>query len=170
MDKAQTGYTIVKSFTWFLFLIIVLFSIIFLVKNHITLKADIKDIEADIFYQEVMFTKNGITYQDDLTRRSYPGIIDFNKFNKEVVTKTIYYGPENYFLAANFTLNHTDGKFIKSFLYNEEWYNRWKPLTKRFLPGSGSATLVKKQNYVLVKQQENIFPAILSLEIIYPNK
>ena len=62
-----------------MFLIIVLLSVVYLVRSYITLKADIKDIEADIFNQETIFTKNGITYKDEITGRSYPGIIDFNK-------------------------------------------------------------------------------------------
>ena len=168
--KAQTSHTVIKSITWFFFLIIILLSITFLVKSYIRTVIDTKDIEADLFYQEMLFTNNGITYQDEITSRNYPGIIDIDNFNLDTLNKSINYGPENYFIAADFNLRYLDGTLIKSFVYNEKWYDRWKPLTKKYLPGSGSADIVFKQIYVLVKQEEVIFPAILQVEIVYPNK
>ncbi len=168
--KAQISHTVLKSILWFFFLIVVLLSIVFLVRGYITVVIDTKDIEADLFYNEVLFTKGGISYYDTIIDRVYPGIIDINKFNDDVFSKSISYGSTNYFISANLSLISPDGKEIGSFIYNEEWYKKWKPLTKRYLPGPGSATKIQKQSYVLVRQKEGIIPAILYAEIIYPNK
>jgi len=167
--KAQTGHTIIKSITWFIFLIIVLLAITLLVKSHIQTTIDIKDIESELFYQELMFTRDGISYQDKLTTRTYPGIIDLSKFNKNTLIETVSYGKNNYFIAANFSLMKQDRTLIESFLYNEDWFKKWKPLAKTGLLGPGGATILKKQNYVLVKDTTT-YPAILNVEIIYPNK
>ena len=168
--KAQISHTVLKSILWFFFLIVVLLSIVFLVRGYITVVIDTKDIEADLFYSEVLFTKEGISYYDEVIDRAYPGIIDINKFNNEAFSRSISYGSDNYFISANFSLINQEGKEISSFIYNEEGYKKWKPLTKRYMPGPGSATKIQKQSYVLVKQGAGIIPAILYVEIIYPNK
>lgn len=168
--KAQISHTVLKSILWFFFLIVVLLSIVFLVRGYITVVIDTKDIEADLFYSEVLFTREGISYYDTIIDRVYSGIIDINKFNNEVFSRSISYGSENYFISANFSLIDQDGIEIGSFVYNEEWYKKWKPLTKRYLPGPGSATKIQKRSYVLVKQGTDIVPATLYAEIIYSNK
>ncbi len=168
--KAQTSHTMFKSISWFIFLIIILLSVVFLVKNYVKMTIDIKDLEAELFYQESIFTNNGITYQDEITGRTYFGIIDIDKFNNRTFTKSISYGPTNYFMSANYTLKNKDNTLLKSFVYNKEWYEKWKPRAKTFWPGPGSATILKKQSSVLVKDKQNTIPAILYVEIIYPNK
>ncbi len=168
--KAQTSNTIIMSISWFFFLIVVLLSVTFLVKGYLKTTIDIKDIEAELFYQEILFTNNGITYQDEITGRNYPGIIDLNRFNNEDFTKSLSYGKNNYFMSANLSLSSKDGTKIKSFVYNKEWYKKWKPLAKTFLPGTGGAKIIQKKSYVLVKKEELTFPAILYVEIVYPNK
>lgn len=166
--KSQTSHTIIKSIYWFVFLIIVLISIVFLVKGYINTKIDIKEIEAELFYQELLFTNNGIIYKDEITGRSYPGIIDIQRFNKDILDNSISYGKENHILAANITLNYN--KDTKYFIYNEEWHKRWLPRAKSRLPGSGGANIILKQSYVLVKENEKLIPGILQAKILYPNK
>jgi hypothetical protein len=167
--KGLVGFTATKLILWFLFLIVVLMSVRFLVKKNVDNSIDTKSVESDFFYQEMIYTNDGISYRDPITGRNYPGIIDINKFNSIVANKSVYYGTNNYYIAANFSLRLQTGDVIGSFVYNEEWFGRWKSLTKTFLPGTGGAKMAKKTSYVLVRQNDKLIPAILEAEILYPN-
>jgi hypothetical protein len=165
--KGQTGHTIVKSIVWFIFLIIVLFSIVIFVRTNITNTIDIKNVEAEIFYYGSL---NALSFKEDLIERSYSGIIDLSTFNKDHLEKKIYYGEENYHMTAKFTLLDKSDKQVQEFIYNQDGFDKYEPLTKSTIWGPGSATKVLKELPVMIKEVDKSYPGLLKTIIIYPNK
>lgn len=157
-------------FSWIIFLVIVLVAVTFLVKSAVTYKVDTKSAEAVLFQEEVLYTSPGIIYQDPVTQRPYPGIIDIALFTETRLGNAVRYQSENTQLAARLTLIGMDGAEIRSIIYNKEWYNRWKPLDKPNLVGSGAVTSYTMVRYVLVQDSATRYPANLSIEVIFPNK
>jgi hypothetical protein len=165
--KAQTGHTIVKSLVWFIFLIIVLFSIVLLVRTNITNTIDIKNVEAEVFYYGSL---SALSFKEDLIDRSYNGIIDLNKFNNHNLESKIYYGEENYHMTAKFTLFDKSDNIIKEFIYNQDGFDKYEPLTKSTIFGPGSATKVLKEIPIMIKDNDKYYSGLLKSIIIYPNK
>lgn len=166
--RAQVGYTAVKLIMWFIFLIVILICITFFVKRYSQVSVDTKGVESYLFYQQIFYTDNGITYKDVFTGRNYPGIIDLSRFNEISLNKALSYGNENDIIAANLTIVTNDNSFTGTVIYNREWYNRWKHLTDK--PGTGGATKLSRKGYVLLKKDSWLLPAILEIEVLYPNK
>jgi hypothetical protein len=163
--KAQESFSSLIVITWFIFLIIALMSVVFMVRKYVNYSVDSKPIDAEIFAQDLLLAKGGIIHSDNITGRNYPWVIDQDKFTLEIINKTMSYGSNNYYIAANLSLLDKDGKNIKSVLYNELWYSRWKP---RAFSSFGDAVKLNKKKYVLIKQGDRIAPGYILMEIVYP--
>jgi hypothetical protein len=165
--KGQTGHTMVKSIVWFIFLIIVLFSIVYMVRSNITQTIDIRNVEAEVFYHGSL---SALSLNDDIIDRTYMGVIDLNNFNQDYLEKKLNYGPHNTYMTANFTLFDKDVKMIKTFIYNKDAFNKYEPLTRSYIPGTGSATKVEKEVKVMINDNGKVYSGLLNITIIYPNK
>ena len=119
--KGQTGHTMVKSIVWFIFLIIVLFSIVYLVRSNITNTIDVKNVEAEVFYHGAL---NALSFNEDIIDRTYVGVIDLGNFDQEYLEKKLNYGPHNTYMTANFTLFDKEAKMIKTFVYNKDAFKK----------------------------------------------
>jgi len=120
--KKGLSLTVTQWIPRIIFLTIVVFSVLFLVRMHIRYNIEIPGLEADIFVSRLLYSPNGFTYVDPDTRRPYPGIIDLDKFNAETVVKAIDYGEDH--IAARIMLESG-----KEFIYNQDESDKWAPLS-----------------------------------------
>jgi len=122
-----------------------------LVHLYVVTRIDTTDAETFVFINRVTFSPHGISFYDEDIGKSYPGIIDFDKFNGEVLKKSIDL-PTNRIIAARLSLNELDGKNLKDAYFNKEWYYNWLP--KKHLSGPGAVTSTQKTSYVLLRSYE----------------
>jgi len=173
MNKKGAVFNTLMWFFKIFFLVVVLFTLIFLVRSFIITELDIFNAEADIFIQRLLLTRNGFSYYDEDLDRVYPGIVDLEKFSSvdidKLLNNSIYYGPENKRIAAGITLRDENDNTIKSIYYNPEYYLWWKEMLEaRWIKGPGgvSAKTKKIPVWILGDGFNNGF---LEIEVIIPN-
>ena len=171
--KAEISSEVILIIPKIIFIIVVIFSFVILVKILIVTNVNVRDTESQILINRILFSKDSISYFDADTERLYPGIIDLKLF--EALSKnnpnildmsTISYGGDNPIIAAKLTLKSEPNKDIVAY-YNKERFDKWEP---RVLPGikggEGSIKAFRIQKNVLVKDGEKISPALLEFFII----
>lgn len=157
-----------------IFLIVVVFAVVLLVKILIITIIDARDTEANVLVNRFLFSKDGLSYYDDKIKRVYPGIIDFKKFESlssnnpnSLDTEGISYGPDNPLIAAKITLKYVEPGLELTAYYNKDKYDKWSP---RVLPtvtgGAGSVKAFTEKKFVLVKEGDKLSPAFLEFDII----
>lgn len=165
-----------------IFLIAVLFAFVILVKTLIITTVDVREIDASILVERMLFSPNGISYHDDSINRVYPGIINLEKFkeismktNKDFIlgedvtsildTDVISYGPDNPpIIAAELILTQEGREDIIAF-YNKKWYDRWAPKALG-VPGPASIKEFVKERNVLIKEGNTLSPGTLTFVIL----
>ncbi len=173
--KAEISSELVLAIPRFIFLIIVLFSVVLLIKAFVKEKIEVKELESSIFFQRVLFGKGGIVWYDEASQRMHPGTIDLERFREagNPQTQTNFldnifatYGEGNPILAAHLVLE-MEGKPPLEAYYNKQNYFRWEPRTLSTVTGgSASVSSSKHASYVLVKDGDNLIPATLKATIL----
>lgn len=166
MRKAQVSGDVLAWIPKIILLVAVILVVLFLVRLYIVTKIDIKDAEAIVLVNRIMFSPHGFSYYDEKINRVYPGVIDLEKFNDSILEK-IAYLPENLLISAKLTLTDMDKNPIKTIYYNKPWYDNWLPMAG--ISGPGGKTKITKTYYVLLKQGDEIKQAVLKFEVLMPN-
>lgn len=146
-----------------MFIIAVVFSILLLTEYFFNLKTETTDLRIGLFINRVFYSPNGISYTSPETGRSYPGIIDLEKFSSGNLEKAMFYGDEkgNAIIAAVLTLLDRNDKEIKSIYYNENTHKNIFPVSF----ASGYARDIKKF-YVLIYDNGKLKSAKLEMDIV----
>jgi hypothetical protein len=113
--------------------------------------------------ERLLHAPDGITWQDPLTQRVYPHIIDAEKldnWNDVLFAESMYYGVENKAYAAKMSIADEE------FYYQEGDYKRWRP--QAGMPTIGGRELsVQEETYaVLLKRGEDLIPSTLKIEVV----
>ena len=112
----------------FVYLVIAFLSVLFLLRLLVISNIETSEAESRLLIGRIMYSPNLISYLDTDIKRSYPSLIDFDKFRKlenvdlnSMDTNTITYGEDNNVVAAKLTLKNID-------LGNEDiiYYNKDK--------------------------------------------
>ena len=156
-----------------LFLTAVLFAVVILIKVFLIGVVDVREVESKILVNRLLYAKNGISYYDVDLNRVYPGIIDLKRFSElgssnpnELDSKIINYGADNPLISAKVTLNQ-EGRGSLIVYYNRDRYDKWEPRVLASVKGgAGSVKAFSDKRYILVKDGENLAPAILEFNII----
>jgi hypothetical protein len=150
-----------------IFLTVVVFCVVFLIRMLIVENVQVSEIEMDYFAKRVYLSKQGFAFYDDKIDRVYPGIIDYQKFayGQERLENAMYYGEKNQYIAAKVYLKNNKTEFI----YNERRYSRWKPLSNLNLIGIGGARSRTFEFPVIVKDNDNTFNDVLVIDVATPN-
>jgi len=120
-----------------IFLVVLIFTFVILVKVLIVTNIDTKQIEAELLVNRLLFSQDGFSYYDESIDRLYPAIIDLESFKKLqnnpniLDSEIINYGKDNPIISAKITLKRENEMDIPVF-YNKQRYDRWEP---RVLPG-----------------------------------
>src|SRR3989338_9900914 len=130
----------------FIYLVIAFLCVVFLIRFIVITNIDASEAEARILSNRIFFSPNIISYIDSETGRTFPGVIDFDKYSKmqniginEMDTKTITYGQENRLIAAKLALLDMETNSESTIFYNKNNYNFWEPrILSTVEGGSGS--------------------------------
>lgn len=191
--KADVAYwQLMFLFVRLFVLTLVMFSLVFLVHVFIDNYTNIQKEEMDLFVEHLIYSKNGLSYTDKETGRSYSGIINYDEIKspqdvEAKLNKAFSYG--NYpLIAAHFEfmsmpilevwkpeLQNEEIGALNEFYYNKEKYDEWKYLT-------GWANKIKVQSAeklervvsVVIRKESadgiiNYYPAKLKITLLSPS-
>ena len=172
--KAITTFEMLMWIPRIFFLVVLMFAVITLIRSFITTTVDVSELQANIFAKRILYSPNAISYFDSDLRRTYPGIIDFNKFKSQSIDKflekSVYYGIKNREIGANLLLKDLSENSDISVFYNEDFFKEQKKLADSgFTEGPGGAKLYIKKYDVLILKNNIINKGILTMEIVMPN-
>ncbi len=168
MDKkAQESFSILLIIPRMIFLIIVMFSIYFLIRAYVVSKLDVQDVQVDVFINKVLYSPNGISYYDRDLKRSIPGLINPSSITDDNLNKLADYDDSS-FISAKIQLIDNDSKEITSALYNGETYSRWLPVATTGVPGPGGYKQTIKSVYVNFLDQNKIREGTLKFDVLIP--
>ena len=172
--KAVTTFEILMWIPRILFLVVVMFVVMVLIRSYVTTTIDISELEANTFAYRILYSPNSISYFDSNIKRVYPGVIESDKFllqsKEKFLEKSVYYGTNNKEIAAKFLLKDlTENSEIAAF-YNEDFFNEQKKLADSgFTNGPGGARGYNKKFDVLIFKNDAFNRGVLTMEIVVPN-
>lgn len=118
MNKKGLSYFIM-FLVYLIVLSMVLYFIVQIAKQGLAADLETKGLEYDLLMNRLLYSPNSISYTDTTIGRTYPGIIDMNKFNEETLNKT--FGD-----SKRFGMKVNLGK--DTIYYNKESYDEFQPL------------------------------------------
>ncbi|MFH1400066.1 MAG: hypothetical protein ABIH41_00975 [Nanoarchaeota archaeon] len=125
----------------FIFLVVVLSSVLMLISFFIVNRIDTKELEIQTMITRITLAPDAISYQDPITGRYHAGVVDPAKITTVHLSQAVKYTGDP-LIAARVTLHaldKQDGPAIASGTTDEQWFTRWYARTK--LSGAGGATL-----------------------------
>lgn len=168
--KAQESFTIVQYIPRMIFLIIVLFSVVFLVRSYILENLDVKNTQAELFINRIYYSPNGISYYDTELKRAIPGIVDPKLITNENLDALMNFNDAN-FIAGKITLFDVQSKAIASAVYNSQTYDRWKPISQQQgFTGAGAVTRFNRTIVVNFIDEGKEKEGMLKFEVLLPGK
>lgn len=168
MDKrAQVSFHLLQTIPRFIFLILVLFSVVFLVRSYVADNLNVQDVQAEVFSDRILYSPNGILYFDSDLKRAVPGIIDPSKLNDKQLDNLMDY-KDGGFIAANISLVDFNGNFVSSGSYNHQTYSRWNPVALAKIPGSGGVKRFMKSIFVNYYEKNTMKQGLLNFEVLLP--
>lgn len=148
------------------FLLVVLVFVIYgLISLGIKNNADISQAESELILQRILYSTQGISYYDLELQRLYPGTVDLNKFTTRYLESIFSLPNEDQHISARIELKTNDLEIAPVYI-NEEWFNRWLPLTS-FL-GKGGKNLATETLPITIIKDNNKIQGILRIEVITP--
>lgn len=158
----------------FVYLAIVFVSVLFLLRMLIINNIDTSEAEARITINRIIYSPNVISYIEPDTKRSYPGIIDMDKYRvlqytdvNTMDTNTITYGQENNVVAVKMSLKNIETGEESDVYYNKDKYLYWEPrILSTVTGGSGSVSHFFEQRYVQIMSGGRMQNGLLKLDVI----
>ena len=163
--KAQVSFTILQTIPRLIFLIVVLFSVIFLVRGYVVDNLNVQDTQAEVFINRIIYSENGISYYDEELKMTTPGIINPKLITNQNLDNLMDYKDDS-FIAGRVILLDIKNIEIASAIYNEKTYNRWTPLIGQ--KGIGGVTEFKRSIAVTFIDGVKIRQGILKFEVLLP--
>ncbi len=124
--------TILESVFWLVYIVIISTATIYIMTIMSRVNIDAHQLRADLFVERLIYSPAGIIYTDELSERSYPGIIDAERFTRQNVDRLFNVGdPQNpnSLVSANITLRDMAGNdLLDPIEYNPERYDFWRRL------------------------------------------
>ncbi len=171
--KNKRGVSNFEMLMWIpriIFIVFIMFVIIFLVRTYVATVIDTSAIKANLFSNRVIYSANGISYYDESIKRTYPGIIDPNKFSSaDFLDKAIYYGAKNREIGAKIVLKDLNEGKESVLFYNQPFFKEQKKLVDSGLTeGPGGARGYTKKYNVLI-MMDSLDKGELTIDIVIPN-
>jgi len=167
MNKKATYVKFMHLVIWAIFLVFVLLVIVIFTAGFIKKEMDIRDAEARIFVNRILYSPNGISHFDEDLGKSCPGTVDLRKINSSFVDSAAYI-EDNQILAAKITVETVEGYIMGEAIYNEAWYYRWEPLAGK--RGSGASSEIIERRYVIVYDGDELRGhGMLKIRVLVPN-
>jgi competence transcription factor ComK len=156
----------------FMFLIVVVLSISFVVNYFITKNIDTFDLEATVFANNILLSKNLAFYDED-TGRLYADIIDLEKFKSassgENLESEINFG-KNKKIGAKISLKSLNNTDYGNVFYRKDFYEEKKVIVDAgYMESLGGAKSFTERRYALIKNGDSIEKGVVTIEVIIPN-
>jgi hypothetical protein len=166
--KGAQYKTEVIFIAWIIMLVYVLLVTAIFTSGFIKREIDVRDAEARIFANKVLYSQNGISYIDEDLGRSFPGTVDLKKINSSFLD-TIAQIEDNSIIAAKVTVKDFTGRnVLGEDTYNSQWYYRFQPLAGR--RGSGGASEIIEKRYVAIYNGDKyIGQGSVEIQVLIPN-
>ncbi len=159
------------SFNFYLFmfirftmLIIIAVAVYVFSVKFINLSVQSEEVEAEIIAKAML--GRGVAYQDPVTGRLYPGIVDLLQLKSRNLDD-MFYHENNRFISARVDIQAED--ILHTAYLNRKFFDIWAPLAKSSVTGSGSATMVQKKFPVIIKDENRGRPGRMTVTVIMPN-
>ncbi len=171
--KSTTTFEVIMWIPRILFLVVLMFAIMLLIRSFVNTTIDSSELQANIFANRILYSPNAVSYFDPDTQRVYPGIVDADKINAAIndksLEKSIYYGKKNLEIGAKFSVNDMKENKI-DFFYNEDFFKEQEKIAgSGFTEGPGGARLYVKNYNVIVQKGSVLTNGVLTMKIVIPN-
>jgi hypothetical protein len=133
------------------FMVIVFVTVGMLIGKFINSGLESETLEEKTALYRLLYSSDAMSYVDE-TGRSYPFIIDRDKFTTENLEDSLSYSYEKY-ISMQFTLEGED--FSQRAYVNELWFERLFPLADANIIGLGGASMVEEEYPVLYYDENN---------------
>ena len=179
--KAVMTFDMIMYIPRMFFIIIVAALISYIIWSFIALTTNVKLQETHVLSNNIIYSTNGLAYQDHISHRTYPGVIDPKKFDVTPDTPNaleIMFNhvdendePDNDFIAMKVILSDFNNPptWNKMMYLHESNYNRWADIAVTGLKGAGGTKLINFTKYVLVKEDDKLERAKLTISFVMPN-
>ena len=123
-----------KTIMWILpdmlFLIAVLVTIVGVIMGFIITNLDVREGEANIAIHRLHFSPNGFSEYDTITKRLYPGMMDFSKLDTPRIESALGYDKNRIVMASKFWVRSTSGipgtrGYGEAYLNKDKYENEW---------------------------------------------
>jgi len=167
INKKGYEISIMLFIIWTIMLVCVLLIVSIFASSFIKQETDIRDAEARVFANRLIYSPSSISYTDSDLGRTYPGTVDIARVEKSVLERAFSYDG-NEIIAAKVSLKNSAGITIKEAFYNDLWYYRWEPLIGK--KGSGAVSeIVEKRHVAIYDNDELKGSGELVIQLLIPN-
>ncbi|MBS3101013.1 hypothetical protein J4204_02685 [Candidatus Woesearchaeota archaeon] len=174
--RAITTFEILMWVPRILFLVVVMFTVMILIRSYVATTIDTSELEANIFISRILYSPNSISYFDSDIGRTYQGVIDINKFKSQTADKflerSVYYGDNNKEIGAKFLLRDLSSNENNevTIYYNEDFFREQKKLADSgFTRGPGGARGYSKKYDVIISKDNILNRGVLAIDVVVPN-
>ncbi len=168
MDKkGDVSFAVLQSIPRIIFLVVVLFSIVFLIRKYAVDNLDVQDVQAEVFINRILYSSNGILYADKELNTALPGIVDVNLLKNDVLDQLMNYRDDS-FIAAKIRLLDSNGQEVASAIYNNQTYYRWLPIANINVQGKGGVKRIEKSILVQYTAGSMTKQGFLNFEVLQP--
>lgn len=169
MNKKAEQLKFMYLVLWAFMLAVILVIISFFTSAFLREALDIRDAEARLVLNRILYSPTGISYYDKDLGRNYPGTVDLQKLDSAYLDKALKMEEnQNKMISARINVKSTAGEVSKTAMFNELWYERWLPLAGK--KGSGGTSWASEFRYVSIYDGDEFKgPGVVEISVLMPN-
>jgi hypothetical protein len=168
MNRLGQAFTLINFIPRIIFLAIVGFSIVFLVRSYVVDHLNVQEVQAEVFMHRIMYSPQGIIYFDPELSTAVPGIVDISKVKSNRLDALMNYSDKSFIAGKIEVIDAITGKTVATATYNNQTYFRWLPVAQVKLPGPGGIKQIVRSTYVLYQANNALTQGILKIEVLLP--
>lgn len=168
---------------------LVVLSIVMITKLFIKVTFDTQKAEMELFKEQLLYSKDGISLYDRETQLLSPGVIDYNLLKNKALfeskllqgfyfkDKPLIAAKLEFSLPSNADETSTDYEEFIPIYYHEDYFKQLSVLANTKFHGAGGAKMIQRETPVLIKKivvenniaVEKYIPADLTITIVSSN-
>jgi len=163
--KAQLSYYVSMLIVKMILLAMVITFICLVIFILVAGDIGTENIRAEIFLERALSSPACFAYFDEELGKSFPNIINYSKFDRDVLIDCMDYGDNGVFISAEFVLYKIGTeKEIKTVYFNKDSFDTWLPFAfdKKYLNFNG-------QRYVIIRDEEETYSGKIKYSVVTPS-
>lgn len=165
--RAEQSFSMIQWIGRMLILIMIMFSIIFLMRRFTADTLNVQTVQAEVFANRIFYSSNTFLYYDSDLQKEIPGTFDPKKITDVQFDKSMDY-KDTSFIAARFTLYDASKNMVARATHNKESFEHWLPQAQLGLTGKGAFKTSIKSWYVLYVNASEVKKGIVEIEVLLP--